>query len=221
MPIAMGTAILGAGALSAAGSMISSAFNVGEARKNRKFQEKMSSSAHQREMIDLKRAGLNPVLSGKYGGSSTPSGAQGKVENPLQNLPQTVTSAAQLKQARPLVVAQVNNQNSATAVNDANAEKIKQETINLAQEHGRKINIIPQELLQLQAQIKGINAVTEKDKAAKNLLIKQAQMAAQELHKLKITRKLYDTADQLTPETKTIIEKLKSIKRAILKRFGK
>jgi len=39
------------------------------------FQEFMSSSAHQREVDDLKKAGLNPMLTGKYGGSSTPSGA--------------------------------------------------------------------------------------------------------------------------------------------------
>lgn len=58
------------------------AMSQANAREQMAFQERMSSSAHEREAADLKRAGINPILSAKFGGSSSPPGAAGDVTAP-------------------------------------------------------------------------------------------------------------------------------------------
>jgi len=66
---------LGSGLLSYMGSRQQNRENLARAREQMAFQERMSSTAYQRSMKDMKKAGLNPILAYQKGGASTPGGA--------------------------------------------------------------------------------------------------------------------------------------------------
>lgn len=92
-------AIVGAGIGAAAsifGSSSANKTNKKIAREQMAFQERMSNTAHQREVKDLLAAGLNPILSTAQRGASTPPGASATMENTAKDATRNIALAAQL-----------------------------------------------------------------------------------------------------------------------------
>ena len=94
----IGGSLLG-GLFGQAGAKQQMAFNAREAEKSRKFVERMSSTAHQRQIADMRAAGLNPILSATQGGASTPGGAAASTSlNPLEHIAHSASQLALMKE---------------------------------------------------------------------------------------------------------------------------
>jgi len=122
------------GGISAYGGYRANRENRASTGRQMAFQERMSNTAHQRQVKDLRAAGINPILSAKLGGASTPQGASYTARNIGADFGQGFSQGSSAFQAQ----AQTKQIGAQTKVTKQQEAKLKQEIVQMKDLHNER-----------------------------------------------------------------------------------
>lgn len=126
---AIGGALIGGGS-SLAGDYFKYRWDKEGRQDQNDFSERMSSSAYQRAVVDMRKAGLNPALAYSQGGASTPTASQFSGSPDIGN--DVIRGASAGASAASQAYAQSKQIDAQTELLKAQADKTKADTANVA-----------------------------------------------------------------------------------------